>query len=429
MDDLLVIGAGLAGLSAALAAAAAGLRVRVISKGLSSTHWHTGAVDLLGYLPGNGEAVQTPLGRFDALPAEHPYRRLGAGSVATALAMFQGWLAESGLDYKGTTPPGENLWLPSPLGAPRPTYLVPAAQRAGDLARTEPLAIVGLQGMRDFFPTLIAENLRRSGHPARALFVPLRTVTRRRDFTTVQLAAALDDAATVAHLAAAIRPLVEAGERIGLPAILGLNYHTQRWQELQEQLGTPVFEIPTLPPGVPGIRLDQALRNRLQRFGVRVQIGMEAIGFDAEQGHIRAVYTATAARSLQHRAAHFLLATGGFLGGGFDSDHTGRCWEVLFGLPLTAPRDRSQWFRHRFLHPEGQPLFSSGVAVNEAWQPINGDGNLVYPNLWAAGGLLSHIDPIRERSLEGMAVATGVAAAQSIVHHLLHSGRRAPSSN
>lgn len=428
MDDLLVIGAGLAGLSAALAAAEAGLRVRVVSKGLSSTHWHTGAVDLLGYLPGTGEAVQAPLRHFDTLGAEHPYRRLGAGPVEMALALLQRWLAESGLDYDGAVQPGENLWLPSPLGAPRPTYLAPAAQRAGDLSRPEPLAIIGLRGMRDFFPTLIAENLRQSGHPARALFVPLDSVTQRRDFTTVQLAEALDDAAAITRLAAALWPLVEPGERVGLPAILGLRHHTRRWQELQERLGVPVFEIPTLPPGVPGIRLDQTLRNRLQRLGVRVQIGMEAIGFDADGGRIQAIYTATAARPLQHRAAHFLLATGGFLGGGFDSDHRGRCWEVLFDLPLTAPPDRSQWFRHRFLHPEGQPLFSSGVAVNEEWQPLDTEGHLAYSNLWAAGGLLAYTDPIRERSLEGMAVATGVAAAHSIIRRLSRSGRRAPLS-
>jgi glycerol-3-phosphate dehydrogenase subunit B len=415
MHDLVVIGAGLAGLSAALTAAEAGLRVQVVSKGLSSTHWHTGAVDLLGYLPGVNEAVQKPLRSFDTLPAEHPYGRLGLGAVESALAAFQRWLAESGLGYEGAATPGNNLWLPSPVGAPRPTYLAPAAQRAGDLSRSEPLVIVGLRGMRDFFPTLIAENLRQCGHSARALFVPLGTVTQRRDFTTVQLAEALDDARAIARLAAAVRPLLRVGERVGLPAILGLQGHSRRWQELQEQLDSPVFEIPTLPPSVPGIRLDQFLRHRLHQLGIRVQIGMEAVSFDAADGRILSVSTATSARPLRHRAERFLLATGGFLGGGFHSDHTGRCWEVLFDLPLTTPADRSEWFHHHFLHPAGQPLFSSGVAVNEQWQPVAQDGQPVYHNLWAAGGLLAHTDPIRERSLEGIAVATGVAAGQAIL--------------
>jgi len=51
MLDLLVIGAGLAGLSAAIVVAEAGLRVRVVTKGLSALHWAAGTIDLLGYLP------------------------------------------------------------------------------------------------------------------------------------------------------------------------------------------------------------------------------------------------------------------------------------------------------------------------------------------------------------------------------------------
>ena len=46
MLDLLVIGAGLAGLQAAITAAQAGARVRLIAKGLSATHWAAGTVDV-----------------------------------------------------------------------------------------------------------------------------------------------------------------------------------------------------------------------------------------------------------------------------------------------------------------------------------------------------------------------------------------------
>jgi glycerol-3-phosphate dehydrogenase subunit B len=209
--------------------------------------------------------------------------------------------------------------------------------------------------------------------------------------------------------------VVRPGERVGVPALLGLQEHTRLWQELEERLATAVFEIPTLPPSVPGLRLYQALRAQLQRRQVRIEIGMEAINFTAQAGQILDVQTATSARPRSHRAANYLLATGGFLGGGFNSDHTGRCWEVIFDLPLTTPEDRSQWFRSGFLDLAGQPIFQTGVAVNDDWQPVAAGGNMVYGNLWAAGGVLAHTDPIRERSLEGVAVATGIAAAQAIL--------------
>ncbi|MFN3332724.1 MAG: FAD-binding protein, partial [Caldilinea sp.] len=117
---------------------------------------------------------------------------------------------------------------------------------------------------------------------------------------------------------------------------------------------------------------------------------------------------------LKHRASAFLLATGGVLGGGFDSNHEGCFWETVFDLPLTVPQDRKQWFRPLFLDERGQPAFRGGVAVNDALQPVDAAGAPVYANLWAAGGLLAHADPILERSLEGVAIASAVAAVDKV---------------
>ena len=57
----------------------------------------------------------------------------------------------------------------------------------------------------------------------------------------------------------------------------------------------------------------------------------------------------TTTRPMKHRAKNFLLATGGILGGGFNSDQDGRVWEVILDLPLTVPQDRSEWFDSSFL--------------------------------------------------------------------------------
>ena len=145
---------------------------------------------------------------------------------------------------------------------------------------------------------------------------------------------------------------------------------------------------------------------------MRVEVGMEVIGFHVENGAIRWVETSTSARPLKHAAAGFVLATGGVLGGGFQSDHHGRFWETIFNLPLSVPQDRSQWFRPLFMDPEGQPVFRGGVTVNSQFQPLDGRGGVVYRNLWAAGGLLAGADALQEHSREGIALATGVAAGE-----------------
>ena len=414
MIDLIVIGAGLTGLIAAYTAAKAGRQVKIVTKGLGATHWHAGSIDVLGYYPNDATRVDRALDTIQDLvraQPQHPYALLD-GTLPDALKNFVALMQELGLPYAGAVNQGDNLWLPSPVGAARPTFLAPHAQLAGDLRRAEPMLIVGLRGMRDFYPELIAENLGKQGQRARAAFLPLDLITDRHDSNTAQLASALDDPARRAKLAAALKQLVQPGERIGLPASLGMDAHAAALNDLQMQTGATIFEIPTLPPSVPGVRLTNALRNQLRQLGVRVEINADVIGFHAEGDRVLWIESDASGRPLKHRAEKFLLATGGILGGGIDSDHTGKVWETVFDLPLATPRERGHWFRARFFDPAGHPIFRSGVSVNREFQPVDANGARVYKNVWAAGNTLAHADPILERSLEGTAIATGITAAR-----------------
>lgn len=413
MIDLLVIGAGLAGLSAALTAAEAGLSVRVVSKGLNALHWSAGTFDLLGYTPPRSAPVRQPWDAMLRLPIVHPYQVAGVERVRAAVDRFIGWTEQEGLPYSGGTVADENFMLPSPVGAMRPVYLAPQAQCAGDLSNEQPLLVVGFDGARDFYPHMLAEHLNRQGRNARGLVLPISLITQRRDANTVHLAVELEKSEHQSNLGAALKAAVRAGERIGLPAILGLDEHTKTVERLSALAGATIFEIPTLPPSAPGLRLTTALRRLLARHNVRVEVGMEVIDIQVEDGVIQWVTTSTSARPLKHVARGFVLATGGVLGGGFQSDHRGRFWETIFHLPLSVPQDRSQWFRPLFLDPQGQPVFCGGVTVNHDFQPLDGRGGIVYRNLWAAGGALAGADALQERSLEGISVAAGVAAGEA----------------
>lgn len=421
MLDLLIIGAGLAGLSAAYTAANAGLSARVIAKGWGTTHWHAGTVDVLGYAPDNGTLVNFPftvVGEWSHNGNDHPYAVLGVDALRAALDEIASLTHRLGLPYGGADEPGCNLMLPSPVGAVRPVYLAPNAQLAGRLDSDHPILVVGFEGMRDFYPKLIADNLNRQGHPARAALLPISLVTGRRDFNTVLLSEIVEDPDNLDRLAEALSRLVKPDERIGLPAFMGFRHHRRVMERLRQAADAPVFEIPTLPPSVPGIRLTDVLRRHLHSLGVRVEIGMEVIGVSSDGDRVQWVETATSARPLKHRAQNFLLATGGILGGGIDSDHTGRVWETIFDLPLTAPQRSAGWFHPQFLDPAGHPIFRGGVRVNNHFQPVGSDGLPVYANLWAAGGTLAGADPIHERSLEGIAIGTGMAAAEEIASQI-----------
>ncbi len=423
MIDLLVIGAGLSGLMAAHTAAQSGSRVHVISKGLGALHWGSGTIDVLGYLaPGSQSPVVRPLDQLDDLLRStpgHPYGLVDVGEIDQALRGFQTLSEELGLPYAGAANPGDNLRLPSPAGALRPVSLAPRAQLTGDLNRTEPMLIVGFKGARDFYPELIAENLRKQGYTARAAFLPLRLISDRRDSNPIQLAHGLDDPERGHALATELKKQKRPGERIGLPALLGMERHLEVVRQLETETDAPIFEIPTLPPSAPGMRLFAALRRRLEAMGVRVDAGMDVIqAGKASLGEtagkeITWVESDTSSRPLKHRARKFLLATGGVLGGGFDSNLDGRVWETIFDLPLTCPRSRSGWFRPAFLDPSGHPVFKGGVEVNRSFQPVDAAGQVLYTNLWVAGSLLAHCDAIQERSSEGVALVTGVAAGRA----------------
>ena len=67
--DAVVLGAGVAGLTAAARLAEGGARVCVLAKGVGSTHLAPGTVDVLGYVP---ERVDEPAGALPGFIAAHP---------------------------------------------------------------------------------------------------------------------------------------------------------------------------------------------------------------------------------------------------------------------------------------------------------------------------------------------------------------------
>jgi glycerol-3-phosphate dehydrogenase subunit B len=116
-------------------------------------------------------------------------------------------------------------------------------------------------------------------------------------------------------------------------------------------------------------------------------------------------------RNVPYRASAFVLATGQFVGGGLDSERN-RVFETLFGLPLRYPENRREWFRSTLLAPSGQPFNGFGVEVDQNLKPVDFQGQTVYQNLFAAGGILAHGDAMNEKSGGGIAISTGYWAGK-----------------
>ena len=56
-----------------------------------------------------------------------------------------------------------------------------------------------------------------------------------------------------------------------------------------------------------------------------------------------------------------------------------------------------------------------GLEVDEALRPVDGGGQAVVANLHAAGAMLAHAEPWREKSGDGISLATGYRAAAAAV--------------
>jgi glycerol-3-phosphate dehydrogenase subunit B len=132
------------------------------------------------------------------------------------------------------------------------------------------------------------------------------------------------------------------------------------------------------------------------------------------QGELAVVWSESAARNKPNRARDFILATGGLLGGGIRAEYGGRVFEVILNLPLKAPAAPEDWLNRQFLSDQPHPIYTTGLEVDQRMQPVGTGGTPVYPNLYAAGGLLSGADLLHQRALDGVALVSGYRAGQMV---------------
>jgi glycerol-3-phosphate dehydrogenase subunit B len=412
MSRVVVIGAGLAGLVAANRLADGGARVVLLSKGLGGLQLGQGSVDVFGYTP---DRVTNPIRTVQAAKGKHPYARIGAANVLTGLAYLKELLPELLVGD-----PEANYQLPTAIGAIRPTCLAQPSMVAGNLSAGDHVVIVGLRQLKDFHPQLIAENLARTELPSgghakvRHLLVDF-AVREEVDTSGLTYARAFDDPDVRERFARTIIDQLESDEIVGLPAVLGVR-DAKAWRHVAEKLGHPVFEIPLPPPSVPGIRLNEALTDRAKAAGVRLVPGVRTVSFRASDGRVDGVTIATEPAGREFTADAFVLATGGFESGALAMDSHGDVRETLFGLPLDG-LDAGPLL-HGDYWGDPQPLFDVGVTVGADLKPLDAAGTPVYTNLWAAGGIIAGSSGWAEKSGDGIALASAIGAADSILKEL-----------
>jgi glycerol-3-phosphate dehydrogenase subunit B len=268
------------------------------------------------------------------------------------------------------------------------------------------VCVVGIRALRDFQASLCAGNLRRAGVPSRGIELDLDV--GRPEVNSLGLARKLDDQRFRGAFAAQLAMLLRPDERVALPAILGLLDPHQVWSDLRRRLGRAVFEIPTLPPSVPGMRVYNTLLAALRAAGGRFILGAEVVGVEREGARVTALRAHTSGRDTFFGARWVVLATGGFASGAIELGSDWQVRERVLGLAL------------RGVPAPGQPRFSAdylaehaisrvGVAVDSSLRAQDTE------NVFVVGAALPEAVPWQEGSGDGIALSTGSFVAKSIL--------------
>lgn len=418
MTDVVVVGAGLAGLLAAARLQEQGAQVTVVTFGVGGLQLSHGGFDVLGYAP---DYVERPFDALDGFAAEHPdhpYALLGADQVRAGAEYAERFFGSARLGGNGT----RNWRLPTAVGALRPTWLAPQSMTEADPGTPQAdaggrdrdgreVVVIGLRQLKDFPAELIAGNLaRQPDYPAvRASVVDFPARGPEPDSSAVAYARSLDDPAYRSRFAKLLRRTVRRHERVLLPAIVGLR-DPDAFGELQELVGAPLAEVPLPPPGVPGMRLTEFATRTLQDRRVRWILGSRVVGVHGHDQMVQSVDVATSGHTTTLTTGAVVYAPGGFESGALQLDSHGVVSEAHLGLPVRVP-DGELVVADR--HAE-QPLFRAGLAVDDRMRVLDAAGRPVYRNLYAAGGVLAGALRWTEKSGEGIAAASAVRAADVI---------------
>ena len=369
--DTVIIGGGLAGITAGISLQEAGRKVAIVSAGQNAMH----------FFSGNFEDAGPVRERIAALFAAAGVR---TNAIDGLQLMAMGKFKNVSLTLEDVTVfPDEHV--------------------------AEKALIVNFTGFHDFYGTFLAETLEKLGISCRIRFVRLPEMEHLRtspsEMRSVNIARMMDE--HWEKVVADIRVLHKDEDLILLPQVFGLK-DAAVLDKIRTALPARVAFIGTMPPSVPGIRTQMLLKRRFEVLGGTFLMGDEVTSVALHEGIVSSITTRNL-DTVRLFADHFILASGGFFSKGLASTPS-QVYEPLFGLDIDFAEDRNAWYDADFF--ASQPYMDFGVKTDAELHPFK-EGEPVR-NLFAIGSILGNTRKEDYGTAAGLAIRTAFAAADII---------------
>jgi anaerobic glycerol-3-phosphate dehydrogenase len=349
LTSVLVVGGGIAGYCAALAARREGADVTLVARAPGATALYAGGMEIVDDLD---SILRSP---------HHPLARLGMDAVGlateldNAVSTLQLVLGKEGLRFEGS-------WRSRGLyadvhGLARPANLVPETVARGELRALsgKRVAVIGVPQVGEYDAETTAQALRE-----------LHGVD------------AVAEEVTIADLPVAASLTDLYGRRAPAPQSRGA---AVAYPPGFTNLPPEGFELLASPPSPHGWRLQQAI-------GLGA-VQAEVTGFDSVEGRI----TSARASSRTFRADAYVLATGRHIGGGLRAGRSTS--EPLLGLGVFyegVPEAAVAMKLRHLKYLDASEEMKVGVMTDRRLHPLAEDSTVPYTNLYAAGAVLGGYD-------------------------------------
>lgn len=407
--DTVIIGGGLAGLTAGIYLLEKGCSVAIISQGHSALHFNSGSFGLLGF-DRDHNPVEAPQTAFSDLAANHPYKKIGLDAIDILAEDAKKILSDSGLQFNGDSSGNHNRL--SPMGIVRPAWLtldgmltVEALQQINP----QKIAIVAIDGFLDFYPRFIAAALEKLGYKCSVKSVTTERLKRLRKNETEMRAHNISRVISgegISELSDEINKITTDSDLILFPAVVGSEAQAD-YNRLRNEVKKPLLYCSTVGLSVTGIMIANALTRRFIRLGGTVLKGDSATSANITNNHLYSLRAKNLSADIE--SASFIHAGGSFFSHALEVKPD-RIIEPVFGLDLTYNEDRNSLFGPDMF--ARQQYMEAGVKVDNEFKPSK-DGRKI-DNLYAVGSILADASSVIEDSGAGVAMLTALHVAHSI---------------